>query len=222
MRCVRVWFSKTGLAKYISHLDLNRCMTRAVRRAEIPLWYTEGFNPHPYLNFSLPLSLGAEGMNESMDIRIEGDMENGEILEKLKNVMVDGIRVFDVTDPKNSPHDIAFAEYDITLQFAENADKFLQLSLETLSGEELIVEKPGKSGRKKVMKQVNLLPNIQSCSMERQGNDVKIHTVLPAGDKMNLNPTLLTEALFKSSGITAELTYITRERLLTEQMTPFK
>lgn len=222
MRCVRVWFSKTGLSKYISHLDLNRCMTRAVRRAGIPLWYTEGFNPHPYLNFSLPLSLGAEGLNESMDIRIEGEMENGEILKKLKEVMPDGIDVFDVTDPENTPHDIAFAEYAITLQFCGEADKFLQSSLEALSGKELIVEKPGKSGRKKVMKQVDLLPNIQSCQMEKVGDDVKIHTVLPAGDKMNLNPTLLTEALFKVSGITAELIYITRERLLTEQMTSFK
>lgn len=222
MRCVRVWFSKTGLSKYISHLDLNRFMTRAVRRAGIPLWYTEGFNPHPYLNFSLPLSLGIEGMNESMDIRIEGNMENGEILEKLQNVMVDGIEVFNVTDPENTPHDIAFAEYTIILQFNGEADKFLQSSLETLSGEELIVEKPGKSGRKKVMKQVNLLPNIQSCSMEKVGENVKIHTVLPAGDKMNLNPALLVQALFKASGITAELTYITRENLLTEQMTVFK
>ena len=51
MQCVRIWFRKTGRVKYVSHLDIMRCMTRAVRRAQIPLWYTEGFNPHPYLNF---------------------------------------------------------------------------------------------------------------------------------------------------------------------------
>ena len=57
MREVRLRFSKTGRLKYISHLDINRAMSRALKRAQIPLWYTEGFNPHPYMSFSLPLSL---------------------------------------------------------------------------------------------------------------------------------------------------------------------
>ncbi|MBQ9964192.1 MAG: DUF2344 domain-containing protein, partial [Clostridia bacterium] len=58
---MRITFSKTGSARYISHLDLNRTMTRAVRRAGLPIWYTEGFNRHPYLTFAAPLSLGYEG-----------------------------------------------------------------------------------------------------------------------------------------------------------------
>ena len=71
MKNVRILFSKTGRAKYVSHLDLVRAMTRAVRRANIPLWYTEGFNRHPYLTFASPLSLGYEGLRESVDIRME-------------------------------------------------------------------------------------------------------------------------------------------------------
>ena len=67
---VRVWFSKTGTARYISHLDLNRCMSRAFHKAKLPLWYTEGFNPHVFLTFAAPLSLGFEGRHESMDIRL--------------------------------------------------------------------------------------------------------------------------------------------------------
>ena len=55
---VRLWLSKQGRIKYVSHLDMFRLMQRAVRRAEIPLWYTEGFNPHPYISFLLALSLG--------------------------------------------------------------------------------------------------------------------------------------------------------------------
>lgn len=219
MRCVRIWFSKTGLAKYTSHLDLNRCMTRAVRRAGIPLWYTEGFNPHPYLNFTSPLSLGTEGMRESMDIRIEGNMANEEILSRLQNVMPEGLKVFDVREAVNSTHDIAFAEYNIVLKFEQGeAESFVSASLEALSGEELIVEKLGKKGRQKVMKQINLLPNIQSCSVEQYGADVKIHAVLSAGDKMNLNPTLLLNALFDKAGVKSELVYITREGLLTEDL----
>ena len=70
MREVRLRFSKTGQAKYISHLDVNRVFSRALSRARINLWYTEGFNPHPYMSFSLPLSLGVESLCENVDIRI--------------------------------------------------------------------------------------------------------------------------------------------------------
>lgn len=69
----RIWFQKTGRVKFISHLDLTRCFARAFTRARIPLWYTEGFNPRPYMNFSMPLTLGVEGMREAVDIRMQGE-----------------------------------------------------------------------------------------------------------------------------------------------------
>ena len=59
-REVRIRFSKTGQAKYISHLDINRVFARTFARAGVKIWFTEGFNPHPYMSFSLPLSLGVE------------------------------------------------------------------------------------------------------------------------------------------------------------------
>ena len=68
MKPVRILLKKTGLAIYISHLDMNRCLSRAVIRAKIPLWYTEGFNPKPYLNFLCPLALGQEGLAEPLDL----------------------------------------------------------------------------------------------------------------------------------------------------------
>ena len=67
---VRAVFAKRGRAKYISHLDLNRCMQRVFKRSGIPIWYTEGFNPHIYITFALPLSLGYESGVEIMDFNI--------------------------------------------------------------------------------------------------------------------------------------------------------
>ena len=57
-RDLRLFYTKTGSAKYISHLDVMRAFQRAFRRSKIPVWYTEGFHPHLYLTFALPLSLG--------------------------------------------------------------------------------------------------------------------------------------------------------------------
>ena len=54
-------FSKTDEAAYISHLDLMHCMQRVIARAQLPVWYTEGFNQHIYISIALPLSTGYSG-----------------------------------------------------------------------------------------------------------------------------------------------------------------
>ena len=71
MKTVRIWFQKRGAARYISHLDLTHCMARAIHRAKIPLWYTQGFNPRAHMVFALPLPLGIEGSREALDIKID-------------------------------------------------------------------------------------------------------------------------------------------------------
>ena len=92
MRSVRLWFNKKDTAKYISHLDMTRCMTRAFRRTDIPLWYTEGFNPHPYLVFGLSLPLGVEALREPLDIRLNDDnYPMDRVVEQLNSVMVPGM-----------------------------------------------------------------------------------------------------------------------------------
>ena len=84
MKTVRVWFRKTGAARYISHLDLTHCMARALHRSKIPLWYTQGFNPRAHMVFALPLPLGMAGDRECVDIRIEEEkISEEEVRERL-------------------------------------------------------------------------------------------------------------------------------------------
>ena len=80
---IRIFFSKTGRAKYISALDLINCFQRALRRTDIPVWHTQGFNPHTYVNVNLPLSLGTEGIRESMDIKLTTEMSFSDVKDKL-------------------------------------------------------------------------------------------------------------------------------------------
>ena len=115
MRAVRLWIKKEGRAKYISHLDMNRCFTRAVRRAGLALWYTEGFNPHPYLNFLTPLSLGQESDGEPLDIRMEDDLSNAEITRRMNAVLPEGLRVVRTEDAVFKAADIACAAYTIRI-----------------------------------------------------------------------------------------------------------
>lgn len=220
MRCVRIWFNKTGMSRYISHLDLMRTMTRAIRRSKIPLWYTEGFNPHPYMTFSLPLSLGMESVCESMDIRIEGETSNEEILSSLKAVMPDGIDIAAVTEPKLDPKFIAFGKFDISFFDISDKDAFCNMVNEMLSSDELVVQKLGKKGRKKVYKDINLIEFIKESALRLEGENAVLEIVLPAGSTTNVNPSLLADEIVKRAD--GDIGYvILRKQLLTENMEDF-
>ena len=69
----RIVFSKTGMGKYISHLDLMHTMQRVFLRSGHRLKYSEGFNPHPIVSIALPLSVGHASVCELMDFSLLDD-----------------------------------------------------------------------------------------------------------------------------------------------------
>ena len=219
MRCVRVWFHKTGPIRYISHLDLMRTMTRAIRRSGIDLWYTEGFNPHPYMTFALPLSLGMQSLCESMDIRIEGDATNEEICAALQRVMPEGISVTAVKDPVLDPKFIAFARFSVAFENAADPVVLQEKVQQLLAGDSLIVQKLGKKGHKKVMKEIDLLASLQSFTPGVEGDTFLLELVLPAGSVSNVNPSLLCDEILKLDD--SAYYVITRQELLTKDMEVF-
>lgn len=220
MKSVRLWFKKDGLAVYISHLDMNRCMTRAVRRAEIPLWYTEGFNPHPYMTFLMPLPLGQSGMCEPLDIRIEDEMSFKEIKSRLNAVMPEGIEIVDVCKPEHKPNEIAAAEYEIDVYFESSgeAEGFKAGAESIIGGGVLNAEKRSKRG----IKTVNLCELILSFEAAVCENKVRIRTILAAGNSVNLNAELLMNALYGEFAAEPEKTDIVRTKLLREDLSIFE
>ena len=86
MRKCRIVFEKTGKAIYISHLDLMRTMQRIFVRTGISIKHTEGFNPHPYMVFALPLSVGTESLYELVDINLVDDNEDMDSMPSRLNV----------------------------------------------------------------------------------------------------------------------------------------
>lgn len=220
MKPVRLWFKKDGLAVYISHLDMNRCMTRAVRRADIPLWYTEGFNPHPYMTFLMPLPLGQAGMREPLDIRIEGEMSFGEIKKRLNSVMPEGIEIVDVAKPEHKPNEIDAAEYEVDLWFenAEDAEKFSVDSAKIIGGGVLNAEKRSKKG----IKTVNLCELIRKFDVSASENKVNINTILAAGNTVNLNAELLVNSLLSELSLEETDRNIVRTKLLRSDLSIFE
>ena len=193
LETIRVWFRKEGVARFISHLDLNRCMARAVKRAGIPAWYTEGFNPHLFLTFALPLSLGTEGEMESMDLKIVKDMPLWEIQKRLNQCLPEGLTVTGVTLPEERPGEIDAAEYEIILEgFSLPAEKAVEKIESVCAQPQLLTEKKTKAGNK----EIDLKPSLRSMRMQVLGDKVKMLLLLPAGSRENINPSLLLDTIF--------------------------
>lgn len=221
MREVRLRFSKTGRCKYISHLDINRCMSRALIRAKIPLWYTEGFNPHPYMSFSLPLSLGVESYAESMDIRITGEISNDEIKNRINEMLPQEIRILEVYDDFRPDKDIAYSDYVFKIQFSDNNTAFSRIN-DVLNSDDIPAEKKSKKGKRKIVKQTNLKPLINRFNSSVRDDEIVINFRLNAGIEKNLNPALLFDTLIKLIDMDFEWKSIARISLLDKDFKEFK
>ncbi len=212
---VRIFFTKTGMAKYISHLDLMRCMTRAVKRAQLPLWFTEGFNPHLFMTFARPLSLGVESLCESVDVRLIDEMTFKEIKARLNAVLPPDITVVGVSKPVHKPSEIAFADYEIRLT-SEDAPLLQAYIEQNFAAETLIVLKKAKQGRRKIEKEIDVKPNLFNFKTEVRQDSVWLTLRLTAGDQNNINPALMLSALTNGFPQEIQNTDILKKRVLLE------
>jgi radical SAM-linked protein len=80
---VRVWFRKGERVRFISHLDVLRFWERAIRRAGLPLSYSQGFTPHPRLAFASPLPVGFTAEREVMDVTLDERVELDEFTRRI-------------------------------------------------------------------------------------------------------------------------------------------
>ena len=140
MRSVRIWFTKKETAKYISHLDLTRCLIRAFRRTDIPLWYTEGFNPHPHLVFGLSLPLGVEGECEILDIRLDDESYPDErVLSELNRVTVPGIEFLKIQEPEYKPLFITSGLYEMKIS-SNNGENIKENILNKINSKKVLIQ----------------------------------------------------------------------------------
>ena len=214
---VRATFEKCGRAKYISHLDLNRCMLRTFRRSRLPIWYTEGFNPHPYYSFALALSLGFESSCEILDFNLNEELPFDEIKDKLNAVMPEGMRIVKVAEQKQKITAIAKAEYSFSL-VSDDTDGLFEAVQELIASPEILIEKKTKKG----IKTVDIKPDMEILSCTKSEKSVNVAMYLPAGTQTNYNPTLFIEALRRASDISFEPCNIRRTAILCEDNSVFE
>ena len=217
---VRMSFEKTGMAKFISHLDTVRLITRSMKRANVPIWFTEGFNPHAFLTFAMPLSLGFESLCETVDFRLIEEVDLEELATRLNNALPVDVTVKEIYVYETSPNDIRWAEYKIIFN---NPDKtLLETAEKILSSDEIIVEKKAKQGRKKVAKEVNIKEHIKSFELSKDNGKLILNTVLSSGTSININPMLLIGALVKNTNTDEQDVDVIKIESYTQNMEVFK
>ena len=193
---VRVFFTKTGRAVYISHLDLYRLFQRTIKRAKLPVWETEGFNPHVYITFALPLALGTAGICETMDTKLTEDMSADELVKRFNDALPRDIRVTSAAEPVFKPTEIALSEYEAEFECDNAAFEAF------LASEHIPVEKKTKRGITEI--DLKLYLNI----LERR--DGYMRFTFPSGTEFNINASLLFDAFEKLSGTELGALHITR------------
>lgn len=208
MNKYRIKYIKSEEARYISHLDFVRTIGRTFKRAEIPVDYSKGFNPHIILTVGLPCSVGVLSECEYLDTQLYEDMDCNEIIERMNSHIPMGLKVIGCQKLKEGYvplHKIESALYKATVEHegSMDIDEFMNF-------DEIIVDKKTKKG----VNPTDIKPmiyDIEKISDENGVMMIKMH--LSAGEK-NLKPDTVFDAMEKYfDGFKVEFSDITREKI---------
>lgn len=207
---VRIKFSKYSSMIFIGHLDIMRYFQKAMRRADIDIAYTAGFNPHQIMSFAAPLGVGLFSNGEYLDIEMNTPISSMLMKQKLNEVMVEGIDILSVKrlpeTAGNAMASVAAAEYSIVFRKGyEPAFDYKEKLPAFFQKEHIMVLKKTKKSEK----ELDLKPYIYELSIQ----DDQIHMLVDASSSGNIKPSLVMEAFYKENGQTpSEFDFvITRE-----------
>lgn len=146
---VRITFTKQGALRYIGHLDLHRLWERALRRASLPLSYSQGFHPQPKISLAAALPLGFSSRSEVLDVRLNEDIATDDISTRLKDNLPPDIKVLDVqTVDERLPAMqtlVLSAAYDVHLTEPIDGSELKRRVEALMNTESLIRERRGKT-----------------------------------------------------------------------------
>jgi radical SAM-linked protein len=206
---VRIKFRKSGPMVFIGHLDVMRYFQKAIRRADIDIAYTQGFNPHQIMSFAAPLGVGLCSDGEYFDIECNSVTTSDDMRDRLQAAMVEGFEIVNVRSlpdtAGNAMASVAAAKYVVRLRY-DAADG---------------IDYPGLIGRfydqptipvvkqtKKSEKEIDIRPHIYelSCEMEKtaDGKEKPVFTMLVnASSAGNIKPSFVLESFYRFAGLQA-------------------
>lgn len=188
--------------KYIGHLDIMRYFQKAIKRAEIDIAYSEGFNPHQIMSFAAPLGVGITSTGEYIDLGLNTTLSSAEAIKVLNEVMVEdiiitGYKLLPEKTP-NAMSAVAAADYVVTskLEFDEKLTfDNLILSKEKWfdNCQELIVTKPTKKGTA----DIDLKALVYNFEIIEIDNKPTFKLFVASGSENNIKPEFVIEKFYE-------------------------
>lgn len=187
-------YSRDERVRYISHLDFIRTFHRAVRRTDLQMSFSQGFNPHPVMTVAMPLSVGITSSCEYIKIGFDGDYSCEEIKDKLNDAFPPGFRIEAVVMADGKKYDFAKltrAVYSVEVE-CNDTSKFN--TEEFMKNPRLEVMKKSKSG----IKEADIRPYIFELSAEiKDKTKMVLKMCVAAGNDYNLKPDTVIDAMEK-------------------------
>lgn len=210
---VRIKFKKYGSLRFIGHLDVMRFFQKVMRRAQIPIAFTAGYNPHMIMSFASPLGIGLTSEGEYFDIELAGYISSAEAVRRMNAVSVDGIEVVSfrqIAEEKKMTGMSIVAAADYLVGFRNSKDRAIWKPYEDritsfLEQPEIVVLKQTKRSEQ----ESNIRPLIYK--MEPRENGICLR--LAAGSAQNLKPELVMSAFCRFAGLEEKRLTFTRHRL---------
>lgn len=202
----RMEFSKKGPARFISHLDLVRTLERVMRRAGLPLAFSQGFNPHPRFSLGAPLPVGVSGEREYLDLELTAELPSGEVCRRMMDKLPRGLEVVRVWRiPDNSPALMAVIEratyrVKVALEREISPEELQKCIDDFLAVPNIIVNRRTKEGKEKA---VNIRPGIYNLSGRVEGQNVALEMALQIGSGGNVRPEEVVRMLAEKCGLPA-------------------
>lgn len=198
-KLIRAKYKKEDDMIFISHLDLQRLLQRAFRRAEINLSYSQGFNPHPKMSYANALALGTESQGEYVDIEIEDDISVEEFLQRINEELpmgVEFIKAEEITAQTPAlAQEIVYGEYLFNIDLETPLSKELVKArvFEFITSKSIMISKKNKKGK---MVEVDIRPMIKTFDLVAlDDNRATFEAIIATGSKTNLNTNIFVPVL---------------------------
>ncbi|MCE9645119.1 MAG: TIGR03936 family radical SAM-associated protein [Chloroflexi bacterium] len=206
----RITFTKQGALRYTGHLDLHRLWERAMRRAELPISYSQGFHPQPKISLAAALPLGFASRGEVLDVRFNEDLPTEEIARRLKDSLPPDIQITEVESvDERAPAlqtQVLSAAYDVHLTEPVDGSALKRKVEELMMSESLPRERRGKF--------YDLRPLVEMLSMVTEADGrVWLRMTLASREGATGRPEEVLNAL----GIEPEYTRVERTRLIFQE-----
>lgn len=213
----RLTFSKTGYAKYVSHLDLMRMFQRSFQRAELPISYSQGFNPHQKISIAFPLPLGTTGTREYMDIELDAQMRADELISRLNSALPPDIKVSEVKVPVTKTSSLKLAVYTMEIELKNGIENIETQVSGLLNSNEIVIEKKTKRG----ISDTDIKPSIVDFEiLTFSEHRIALKLTLSCEDGASLKASVVADAMVRYiDGFDIDIIRINREGLFLENMT---